>query len=166
MPKSLRPSASPASRTSSRPYPCDEVELEPDAEAHAKILLCTASTRAAFSRRVENHGLPGGLSDSLWAAGVAREKARKAELAEPPEAFIDKLGKGPAKKRQGPASWQPSKRPKPAGSLVSADLALTNKLGERFGMALQGTRRHTWPRTRVMPSLSSLAWSARPGPPP
>ena len=53
-------------------YPCDEVELEPDAEAHAKILLCTASTRAAFSRRVEDDGLPGGLSDSLWAAGVAR----------------------------------------------------------------------------------------------
>jgi hypothetical protein len=120
-------------------YPCDEVELEPDAEAHAKILLCTASTRAAFSRRVEDDGLPGGLSDSLWAAGVAREKARKAEVAEPPEAFVDRLGKGPAKKRQGPASWQPSKRPKPAGGLVSADLALTNKWGGRLGLALQGT---------------------------
>ena len=82
-------------------FPGVTAVLEPDAEDHAKILLCTAQTRAAFSRRVEDDGLPGGLSDSLWAAGVARKKARKAELAEHPEAFIDKLGRGPAKYSQG-----------------------------------------------------------------
>ena len=113
--------------------------LEPDAEDHAKILLVTAATRASFARRLEDDGLPGGLSDSLWAAGVAREKARKAEAAEPREAVVNLLGRGPATKRHGPASWRPSKKAKPSGSLASADRALTSKWGQRLGQALQGT---------------------------
>ena len=113
--------------------------LEPDAEDHVKILLVTAATRAAFSRRLEDDGLPGGLSDSLWAAGVAREKARKAEAALAVEAPAGGLGKGPAMKRHGPVSWRPSKKAKPSGSLASADLALTSKWGQRLGQALWGT---------------------------
>ena len=89
-------------------YPKTKVTLEGDAMIHAKVLMATAADRASFARRVEDDGLPGGLSDSLWAAGMARERARKAVVAEPTEAFIDRLGKGSAKKRQGPAS---SRRP-------------------------------------------------------
>ena len=120
-------------------FPGISVNLEPDAEVYAKILLVTAATRADFSRRLEDDGLPGGLSDSLWAAGVAREKARKAEMAGPAEASVDLLGRGPAVKRQGPVSWRPVKRAKPTGSLASLDVALTNTWGGRLAQALQGT---------------------------
>ena len=113
--------------------------LEPDAEDHAKILLVTAATRAAFSRRLEDDGLPGGLSDTLWAAGVAREKARKAAMVEPGEASLSLLGKGPATKRPGLPPWRPSKKAKPSGSMASADLALASKWGQRLGQALHGT---------------------------
>jgi hypothetical protein len=113
--------------------------LEPEAEVHVKILLVTTATRASFSRRMEDDGLPGGLSDMLWAAGKAREAARQAELAELRKVPLSLLGKGPATKRQGVAPWRPSKRARPTGSLASLDLALAARWGQRLGQALHGT---------------------------
>ena len=120
-------------------FPKVKVELEAEALIYAQVLLATAATRAAFSRRLEDDGLPGGMSDMLWAAGKAREAARQAEMAELREVPLSLLGKGPATKRQGLALWRPSKRARPAGSLASLDLALSAKWGQRLGQALQGT---------------------------
>ena len=100
-------------------FPGITAALEPDAEDHAKVLLVTAASRAAFSRRVEEDGLPGGLSDTLWDANAARERAREKELAESAVPSVGSLGKGPSGKRdRGRSLGGPRRRPsRPGASL-------------------------------------------------
>ena len=145
-------------------YPDVNVVLEPDAEIYSKILLCTAADRSEFARRLENDGLPGGLSDSLWAAGVAKEKAKRAEREEPLELFPGKIGKTPVRKGSGALSWRPTKRPKTDGGMASADLALVDKWGARLGKVLQGTPSATLASEAADPHafFLSLVGKARP----
>ena len=63
-------------------YQGTSVDLSSEALLFAEDLLATATSRANLARRLEDDGLPGGLSDSLWLARAAKAKARATASSE------------------------------------------------------------------------------------
>ena len=112
------------------------VELTAEADEFADILLRTSAGRAVLARRLEDDGTSGGLSDSLWAAGVARAKAKAAES----RGTVPTASTTSSMRRAAPpTTWRPKKRVRRAVGVNAADHAEMSKWARRLGVALQDT---------------------------
>ncbi len=89
-----------------------------------------------MARRVKDDDTSGGLSDSLWAAGVALAKAKAAES----RGTVPTASTTSSMRRADPSTtWRPKKRVRRAVGINAADHAEMLKWARRLGVALQGT---------------------------